>query len=158
MQPTLNTLTNKKETPMTTLNQTTTASTTATAKTSAKETKAKATKKTRNAPQPLNVLGKFFGSFRIYEGLTTEQWAEKVGSSAQLISKIERGEVDISANQAQRLLGALVAYPAYVDQFVAIVAQATGLVLISHLSDDKKAQVVALATGQLELAVEPVQA
>lgn len=114
-------------------------------------TVAKKAGKKRALSKPLNKVGKFFSTLRIHEELTSEKWAELLGVSTQLISSIERGDNKLTIDKALVLSRGISKFPQYKKDFIKLVADETGVVLLTLVDELVAEQIVRLATGQIAL-------
>lgn len=114
-------------------------------------------KRKRAEVKPYNVVGKFFATLRIQEDLSVEQWAEKTGLSAQSLTKIERGDVTLTVEQALALSKGLKDYPDYATGFTVLVVNTLGVVILSILPEQIQKDLVDVALGNIVLEKEVLE-
>lgn len=112
------------------------------------ETKAtaKATSPSVSAPKKRKPLvkrgftevGKFFAKVRIDLGLTTDQWAKKLGVSGNFINNVERGDKAFDLDFVRKAQAVLL--PEHQAEFANIVADVLGVLVIPAEASDAQIQ------------------
>lgn len=110
------------------------------------ETKATAKVTTPSAPKKRKPLvkrgftevGKFFAKVRIDLGLTTDQWAKKLGVSGNFINNVERGDKAFDLDFVRKAQAVLL--PEHQAEFANIVADVLGVLVIPAEASDAQIQ------------------
>ena len=110
------------------------------------ETKATAKVTTPSAPKKRKPLvkrgftevGKFFAKVRIDLGLTTDQWAKKLGVSGNSINNVERGDKTFDLDFVRKAQAVLL--PEHQAEFANIVADVLGVLVIPAEASDAQIQ------------------
>lgn len=110
------------------------------------ETKATAKVTSPSAPKKRKPLvkrsftevGKFFAKVRIDLGLTTDQWAKKLGVSGNFINNVERGDKAFDLDFVRKAQAVLL--PEHQAEFANIVADVLGVLVIPAEASDAQIQ------------------
>lgn len=113
--------------------------TTTETKATAKVTSPSASKKRKPlVKRGFTEVGKFFAKVRIDLGLTTDQWAKKLGVSGNFINNVERGDKAFDLDFVRKAQAVLL--PEHQAEFANIVADVLGVLVIPAEASDAQIQ------------------